>query len=74
MNRTHTHSRAITRNHRCALSDTSMRACSMLKDDGPKQLKEAFLVLIGVAGSIICCGVLMVLGMWMNREKVYFLF
>ena len=46
----------------------------MLKDDGPKQLKEAFLVLIGVAGSIICCGVLMVLGMWMNREKVYFLF
>jgi hypothetical protein len=40
-----------------------------LKDDGPKQLQTAIMVLVTVAGSFICGGAAIVACCWRGREK-----
>ena len=42
---------------------------SMLKDDGPKQLQNAMLVLCIVAGTVICGGACGIVCLWSNRER-----
>jgi hypothetical protein len=41
----------------------------MLKDDGPVQLRNAMIVLCGVAGTVICCGACGIVCLWTNRER-----